>query len=96
MVRHADIIRPCALRAPEVIISCECDGSADIWNLGCLVSRLFFLFFLYDLVLGLSNFYYEFQIFELLTGRWLFVPRGGLQKHTYHLAHMPGVHWAKV
>jgi len=66
--RHADIIQPCALRAPEVIIGCGWDTSADIWSLGCL-------------------------IFELLTGRWLFVPRGGptWTAEAYHLAHMPGV-----
>lgn len=62
---HAKIIQPVALRAPEVIIGCEWDASADIWNLGCLV-------------------------FELLTGRWLFVPRGGptWTPEDYHLAHM--------
>ena len=33
------------------------------------------------------------QIFEFLTGRWLFVPRAGdiWTAEQYHLAHMPGV-----
>ncbi|KAF8329198.1 kinase-like domain-containing protein [Amanita rubescens] len=37
---HADMIQPVALRAPEVIIGCGWDQSADIWNLGCLVFEL--------------------------------------------------------
>jgi len=37
---HADMIQPVALRAPEVIIGCEWDQRADIWNLGCLVFEL--------------------------------------------------------
>lgn len=36
---HAAIIQPYALRAPEVILGSSWDTSADIWNLGCLVSR---------------------------------------------------------
>jgi len=66
---HADAtVQPAALRAPEVILGCGWDSSADIWNLGCLV-------------------------FELLTGRWLFVPRqlGPWTPEAYHLAHMPGI-----
>lgn len=38
--RHADIIQPYALRAPEVIIGCGWDASADIWSLGCLIFEL--------------------------------------------------------
>jgi serine/threonine-protein kinase SRPK3 len=37
---HAAVIQPPALRAPEVILGCEWGPSADIWNLGCLASRL--------------------------------------------------------
>lgn len=33
------MIQPVALRAPEVIIGCGWDHSADIWNLGCLVGH---------------------------------------------------------
>jgi len=36
---HADIIQPYALRAPEVILGNGWNTSADIWNLGCLVSK---------------------------------------------------------
>jgi len=36
---HADIIQPYALRAPEVILGNGWHTSADIWNLGCLVSK---------------------------------------------------------
>ena len=36
---HADIIQPYALRAPEVILGNSWHTSADIWNLGCLVSK---------------------------------------------------------
>ncbi|KAF8878474.1 hypothetical protein CPB84DRAFT_330366 [Gymnopilus junonius] len=38
--RHANIIQPYALRAPEVIIGCGWDTRADIWNLGCLIFEL--------------------------------------------------------
>jgi len=40
-----------------------------------------------------ATFNHESQIFELLTGRWLFVPRGGptWTAEAYHLAHMPAV-----
>ncbi|KAF9237968.1 kinase-like domain-containing protein, partial [Melanogaster broomeanus] len=34
---HADLIQPYALRAPEVLLGCGWDASADIWNLGCLI-----------------------------------------------------------
>ncbi|KIY46309.1 kinase-like protein [Fistulina hepatica ATCC 64428] len=40
---HGDrtvLIQPDALRAPEVIVGCTWDSSADIWNLGCLVFEL--------------------------------------------------------
>ena len=43
---HADIIQPYALRAPEVILGNGWHTSADIWNLGCLVSNFFFSNFL--------------------------------------------------
>ena len=36
---HADVIQPYALRAPEVILGNGWHTSADIWNLGCLVSK---------------------------------------------------------
>lgn len=41
----------------------------------------------------MATFNHESQIFELLTGRWLFVPREGptWTAEAYHLAHMPGV-----
>jgi hypothetical protein len=39
---HADIIQPYALRAPEVILGNGWHTSADIWNLGCLVSKFSF------------------------------------------------------
>ncbi|KAI0063830.1 kinase-like protein [Artomyces pyxidatus] len=38
--KHADVIQPFALRAPEVIIRAGWGPSADIWNLGCLVYEL--------------------------------------------------------
>ncbi|KAJ6583093.1 kinase-like domain-containing protein [Mycena vulgaris] len=37
---HAELIQPYALRAPEVILGCGWDSSADIWNLGCIVFEL--------------------------------------------------------
>ena len=39
---HADIVQTYALRAPEVILGSVCHTSADIWNLGCIVSKSFF------------------------------------------------------
>lgn len=36
---HEDLIQPYALRTPEVILGKGWDTSADIWNLGCLVSK---------------------------------------------------------
>lgn len=36
---HDILIQPDALRAPEVILGMDWGTSADIWNLGCLVSR---------------------------------------------------------
>ncbi|KIP03327.1 hypothetical protein PHLGIDRAFT_111026, partial [Phlebiopsis gigantea 11061_1 CR5-6] len=35
--RHASLIQPEALRAPEVILDAEWDTRADIWNLGALI-----------------------------------------------------------
>ncbi|KAF5385790.1 hypothetical protein D9615_002557 [Tricholomella constricta] len=37
---HPETIQPYALRAPEVILGCPWDSSADIWNLGCMVFEL--------------------------------------------------------
>ena len=37
--KRTQLIQPEALRAPEVIIGADWDSKADVWNLGCLVSR---------------------------------------------------------
>lgn len=37
---HFDDIQPRAYRAPEVILNAGYSYSADIWNLGCLVSTV--------------------------------------------------------
>jgi hypothetical protein len=42
--RVAEMIQPVSLRSPEVIIGAEWDTKTDIWNVGCLVSELFFGF----------------------------------------------------
>lgn len=53
---HAAVIQPPALRAPEVILGCEWGPSADIWNLGCLASRLPIV--LFDPFLMLSHIFF--------------------------------------
>jgi serine/threonine-protein kinase SRPK3 len=82
---HAEEIQPSALRAPEVILGSGWGTSADIWNLGCLVNRALY----YDIYTEIDRF--DNQIFEFLTGKWLFVPRSGPSwtPEQYHLAHMP-------
>ncbi|KAL4242992.1 Protein kinase-like domain superfamily protein [Abortiporus biennis] len=45
---HSDLIQPSALRAPEVIIGCQWDASADIWNTGCLIFELLTGAWLFD------------------------------------------------
>lgn len=37
-------IQPDHYRAPEVILGCGWDTSADIWNLGALVSSIFLIY----------------------------------------------------
>lgn len=32
-----ELIQPCSLRAPEVILGAEWDTTTDIWNAGCVV-----------------------------------------------------------
>lgn len=83
---HAALIQPYALRAPEVILGGEWGASTDVWNLGCLVCGS--LYYIHQTLKSDL-----LQIFELLTGRWLFVPRVGdtWTAEQYHLAHMPGV-----
>ncbi|KAF9230901.1 kinase-like domain-containing protein [Melanogaster broomeanus] len=58
---HADIIQSYALRAPEVILGCGWNTSADIWDLGSLVNPYF------PTKTG-ANEFNLLQIFEFLTG----------------------------
>ncbi|KAG8898923.1 hypothetical protein FRB99_007036 [Tulasnella sp. 403] len=82
---HSEVIQPVALRAPEVILKCGWGSEVDIWSLGCIVS-------LYSL--SFPNMRAERdKVFELMTGKWLFNPRGGASytSEQYQLAHMPPI-----
>ena len=78
------MIQPYALRAPEVILEAGFDTSADIWNLGCIVRN-----YLSVCLIFLSSQVHP-QVFELLTGCWLFDPQEGpdFQLEDDHLAKM--------
>lgn len=68
------VIQPVALRAPEIILGGGFDTSADIWNFACLVSGISCAVAADAIGYELTTCLAATQIFELLTGAWLFSP----------------------